>query len=208
MSIYCTCPCLADTNMNSSEHVVFNEDDVVLQNGYVECVSATLSGNSKQLDISLYVISPKVEGEGAFHAVYRYKISKKADSKESSNISIRLSDSKLYIEAGQFLAIGFDQSMISPQDIVADQDNYKLFLDKIDPYGKIKEPMPLNTSNSKIYFSFRLVPTQGKSLLNPKSTYIYTCISCCFQILLAIFSFGLYLVIATIRASFYVHTVR
>jgi hypothetical protein len=214
MSICCTCPCLADINktnessnkddMNFSEHVVFNEDDVILQNGYVERVSSTLFGNSKPLDISLYVISPTVDG-CVFHAVHRYKISKNDYSKPLKNGSIVLSDSKLYIEAGQFLAIGFDRFS---KYIVADEDGYKLFRNEIDSVEKNNQFVALHTNNSKIDFSFRLVPTEGKSILNPKSIYMYTCISRCFQISFAIFSFGPYLVIATIRASVYVHTVR
>lgn len=217
MSICCTCSCLADINetsrssneddSNCSEHVVFNEDDVILQNGYVECVSTTLFGKLRPFDINLYVMS-RMADDGAFHAVHRYKISKSEYSKNLEKRSILLSDSKLYIEAGQLLAIGFGRSLATLKYTVTDQHVYKLFLDEKDSVEKDNQCATLHTDNSKIRFSFRVVPTQGNSLWKAKSTHNYTCVSCDFQISFAIFFFGPYLVIVTIRASVYVHTVR
>ena len=172
MLICCTCSCLADVNetnksshkddANSSEHVVFNEDDVVLQNGYVERVYTTLFENLSLPDISLYVMS-RMADDRAFHAVHRYKISKTEYSKNSEKRIFVLSDSKLYIEAGQFLAIGFGRSLATSKYIVTDQHDYKLFRNAKDPVEKNDPFVTLHTNNSEIDFSFRVVPTQGNS---------------------------------------------
>jgi hypothetical protein len=161
-NIYGTIQTTNDDLTNFCGKVVFNEDDVIRQNGYVAHVSIAFLQESKPLDINLYVISPMID-TNCFQVIYRYRISEENDFDEEK---IVLPDSTVYLEAGQFLAIGFGLSSAPPKHISGGK-HYTLRLDQVDDAYGNNTSIKFDQGNSQVAISFHLVPTQGNFISNP-----------------------------------------
>lgn len=169
-NIYGTIESPIQDETNFSGKVVFNKDDAIRHNGYVAYVSIAFFQGSNSPNISLYVISPTMDID-CFQVIYRYRIPKGTNSNDFNQEKIVLPDSTVYLETGQFLAIGFDSFSGSPKH-VANRKHYALCLNQVDAVYGTNRAVKFDKGNLQVAFSFHLVPTQGKSFSNSESINI------------------------------------
>lgn len=158
-------PLAEETNLKGL--VVFNEDDVVRQSGYIKQVlivfSKTLDPHetSNMLrEVTLYVVA-SASDINHFQVLYAQKINE-SDYKHGQNISIfDLHNSTAYLEQGQYLAIGFDKRLCSPSYLTHQSVSYSLDFEVVHKAYLTNSTIKFQTMNKTFAISFQLIPTSG-----------------------------------------------
>ncbi|CAF1221434.1 unnamed protein product [Didymodactylos carnosus] len=148
---------------NLDNKVAFCTTDVIRRNGYVDKVSINFHTAPDmaphKAEICLYVISPTIEPD-MFNILYRSPLPSDMIKAEGGLQTIHLSDSSLYLEIGQFLAIDFKDKSGSPSAV----DRRKTTIASIDDVKngyENQQPVKFGEESKGVAFSFTLIPVQA-----------------------------------------------
>ena len=154
-----------------SGKVVFNMNDAVRSNGYVTqvCIALTQTNHDEKQsemtpDLTLYVISRTMDSE-SFQIVHQRPIFQENVRIISNLQRIIVPDSTVYLESGQFLAVGFGKKYANLPSYVNDHGSaYSLDLDTVSKAHTSNTIITFDEiSNGCVAISFRLVPTSGEN---------------------------------------------
>jgi hypothetical protein len=162
--------CNEDIALNGK--VVFNKNDAVHCNGYVTRVIIAFSQRPNLLkpscNLDLYIISPTMHA-GSFQIIDHRQINEENIEINSNELKIDLPDSTVYLESGQYLAVGFrKETSAIPKCFVGPNSYYSFDLDAINKVYSNNETVIFDKYNRLcVAISFQLVPTSGEK--NPSN---------------------------------------
>ncbi|CAF1373224.1 unnamed protein product, partial [Didymodactylos carnosus] len=143
-------------------NVVFSRMDAVCMNGYISNVSVKFQTaqnvNERETKIWLYVLSSADEDK--FNILYRCQLTlPKAEGVEKM---IEIPDSSVYLEIGQFLAIGFEggQHQCGYHYGVHTRKSNIAPIKEVDKGYENGQPVEFKEEEEGVTFSFTLIPVQ------------------------------------------------
>ncbi|CAF1601255.1 unnamed protein product [Rotaria sp. Silwood1] len=160
--------CHEDITLNGK--VVFNQNDAVRYNGYVNQIiigfSQTHSVFESSYSIDLYIISPTMQS-GSFQILDRRQINRENTKTNTNEFKFDLPDSTIYLESGQYLAVGFkENSSVIPKCFVGYHSYYSFNLDVVNKAYSDNKTIVFDKYNRlSVAISFQLVPTSGKTIV-------------------------------------------
>ncbi|CAF1621290.1 unnamed protein product [Rotaria magnacalcarata] len=150
------------TNLNGL--VIFNGDDAIRQSGNVTQVSIAFSDSLNPSvtidmlhDLVLYVLSP-TSVANSFQLIHIQKIYE-CDCKYHQSKSIfHLYDFNVYVEQGQYLAVGFPKNSRSPSYLDGQGLSYTLDIDAANKLYSTNASIEFKRNIRRVAISFQLVP--------------------------------------------------
>ncbi|CAF1378060.1 unnamed protein product [Rotaria sp. Silwood1] len=151
--------------------VVFNGDDVIRQNGYVKQVSIVFS-NSHNPSVTtgtsnhvvLYIISPTSDTD-CFQVVDVLKTDVRDYQYDNNKLTIHMYNSAVYVEQGQYLAIGFDKNSRSPSYLDGLSSCYTLDIDAVNRVYMNKTSIKFQWSRERVAIRIQIILTSGRIIL-------------------------------------------
>ncbi|CAF3381710.1 unnamed protein product [Rotaria sp. Silwood2] len=151
--------------------VVFNGDDVIRQNGYIKQVSIHFSNShspSVATDTSnhvvLYIISPTSETD-CFQVVDALETDVQDYQYDKNKLTIHMYKYAVYVEQGQYLAIGFDKNSRSPSSLGDLSSCYTLDIDAVNRVYMNETSIKFQWSHERVAISFQIILTSGRIIL-------------------------------------------
>ncbi|CAF4270019.1 unnamed protein product, partial [Rotaria sp. Silwood2] len=154
--------CHEDIDLNGK--VVFNKNDVVRCNGYVIQIiigfPQTYNMFESSYSIALYVISPTMQSD-SFQILNHRQINRENTKTNTNEFKFDLPDSTMYLESGQYLAVGFrEDSSVTPKCFVGSHSYHSFNLDAINKAYSDNKTIVFDKCNRlSVAISFQLVPT-------------------------------------------------
>ncbi|CAF4626798.1 unnamed protein product, partial [Rotaria sp. Silwood2] len=151
--------------------VVFNGDDVIRQNGYIKQVSIVFSnfhnpsvttGTSDH--VVLYIISPTSDTH-CFQVVDVLKTDAHDYQYDNNKLAIHTYKYAVYVEQGQYLAIGFDKNSRSPSYLSGLSSCYTLDIDAVNRVYMNKTSIRFQWGRERVAISFQIILTSGRIIL-------------------------------------------
>jgi hypothetical protein len=156
--------------MDFNNKVVCNGSDAVRNNGYVTQVSIACLERSEQPEnlsitqkLICYVISEMPDTD-VFQVVHQCDIYSVDITSRSTRQTFNINDSTLYLEQGQYLAIGLAQNLATPC-CIPNGFHYSLDFNEVNKAYENNTTVKFIKGKSQIAISFHLIPTSGKFLI-------------------------------------------
>ncbi|CAM4903708.1 unnamed protein product [Rotaria socialis] len=150
------------TNLNGL--VVFNGDDAIRQSGNVTQVSIAFSDSRYPSvtidmlhDLVLYVLSP-TSVANSFQLIHMQKIYERDCKYHQSKSIFHVYDFNIYIEQGQYLAVGFLENSRSPSYLDDQGLSYALDIDVVNKLSSTNASIEFKRYIRRVAISFQLVP--------------------------------------------------
>ncbi len=154
-----------DINLNGK--VLFNKNDAVRCNGYVIRIIIAFSqrSNVTKPPCDLYIISPTMQSD-SFQVIDHRQINQENIKINLNELEIDLPDSTIYLESGQYLAVGFrKRSTVTPKCFPGSNSYYSFDLNAINKsYLDNKTIIFDKYDKLSVAIRFRLVPTSGENI--------------------------------------------